>query len=103
MREFQEFLTALNCPLPGLAAPVSVYAQLLIGLLLIPGLATRWAGLLMAANFTVAVVLVVTGLNAPGEVVAREAFGPMMCVLAGLLLATRGPGRWSLDARLPGG
>ena len=85
---------------PAVAAPVSVYAQLLIGILLIPGLAVRWAGLLLAANFVVAVVLLTTGLDASGEVVAREAFGPMMCVLSGLLLATHGAGRWSVDERL---
>lgn len=100
MAEFQQFLAALNCPLPAVAAPVSVYAQLLIGILLIPGLAVRWAGLLLAANFVVAVVLLTTGLDASGEVVAREAFGPVMCVLSGLLLATHGAGRWSVDARL---
>lgn len=99
MAEFQAFLAGLNCPLPAVAAPVSVYAQLLVGVLLIPGLFTRWAGLLLAANFAVAVVLLATGLEAPAEAVAREIFGPMMCVLTGLILATGGPGRWSADAR----
>ncbi len=99
MAEFQAFLTSLNCPLPALAAPVSVWAQLLIGVLLIPGLLTRWAGLLLAANFAVAVWLL-SGLEAPAEAVVRELFGPMMCILAGLVLATHGPGRWSADARL---
>jgi putative oxidoreductase len=103
MAEFQAFLTGLDCPFPALAAPVSVYAQLLVGVLLIPGLLTRWAGLLLSMNFIIAVVLLALGLDAPGEVVAREVFGPMMCVLAGLLLATGGPGRWSVDARLARG
>ncbi|HZV84815.1 MAG TPA: DoxX family protein, partial [Brevundimonas sp.] len=82
-----------------LAAPVSVWAQLLVGVLLIPGVLTRWAGLLLAVNFIVAVVLL-RGLEAPADAVAREMFGPMMCVLAGLLLATHGPGAFSVDARL---
>jgi putative oxidoreductase len=99
MAEFQAFLAGLNCPLPALAAPVSVWAQLLIGVLLIPGLLTRWAGLLLAVNFAVAVWLL-SGLEAPAEAVARELFGPMMCVLAGLVLAAHGPGLWSADARL---
>ncbi|HEV7228521.1 DoxX family protein [Brevundimonas sp.] len=103
MAEFQAFLAGLNCPLPAVAAPVSVYAQLLVGILLVPGFLTRWAGLLLAVNFAVAVVLLATGLEAPGEAVAREVFGPMMCVLAGLILATGGPGRWSMDARFRGG
>lgn len=99
MAEFQAFLTGLNCPMPALAAPVSVWAQLLIGVLLIPGLLTRWAGLLLAVNFAVAVWLL-SGLDAPGEAVARELFGPMMCVLSGLVLAAHGAGRWSADAWL---
>ena len=99
MAEFQGFLASLNCPWPVLAAPVSVWAQLLIGVLLIPGLLTRWAGLLLAVNFTVAAWLL-SGLEAPGETVAREMFGPAMCILAGLILATHGAGAWSLDARL---
>jgi putative oxidoreductase len=99
MAEFQGFLASLNCPWPALAAPVSVWAQFLVGLLLIPGLLTRWAGLLLAVNFLVAAWLL-SGLQAPGEAVVREMFGPMMCVLAGLILATHGAGAYSADARL---
>ena len=99
MAEFQGFLAGLGCPTPALAAPVSVWAQFAVGVLLIPGLFTRWAGLLLSVNFAVAVWLL-SGLDAPAEGVARELFGPMMCVLAGLVLATRGPGEWSADAWL---
>jgi putative oxidoreductase len=99
MAEFQGFLASLNCPWPALAAPVSVWAQFLVGLLLIPGLLTRWAGLLLSVNFLVAAWLL-TRLDAPGEAVAREVFGPLMCVLAGLILATHGAGALSVDARL---
>ena len=100
MAEFAGFLTAIGSPMPDLAAPVSVWAQFLVGVLLIPGFLTRWAGLLLALNFLVAVALIGTtqGLFAD---VTRELFGPMMCVLAGLTVATHGPGRYSLDARLP--
>ncbi|GAA0616913.1 hypothetical protein GCM10009422_10050 [Brevundimonas kwangchunensis] len=94
--EFETFLTGLNCPMPAIAAPMSVWAQLLIGLLLIPGLFTRIAGLLLAVNFAVAIWLL-SGLQAPGEALARELFGPMMCVLAGLVFATHGGGRLSAD------
>jgi putative oxidoreductase len=99
MAEFAGFLTAIGSPLPDVAAPVSVWAQFLIGVLLIPGFLTRWAGLLLSLNFLVAVALIGTtqGLFAD---VTRELFGPMMCVLVGLILATHGPGRFSLDARL---
>ncbi len=99
MTEFAGFLTAINCPMPAIAAPVSVWAQFVVGLLLIPGLLTRWAGLLLAVNFLVAVGLISQSTGIFPDV-ARELFGPMMCVLAGLLLATHGAGRWSLDALL---
>lgn len=99
MAEFEGFLTRLNCPMPGLAAPVSVWAQLAIGVLLIPGFLTRWAGLLLAVNFVVAIGLIGTA-GGPGEALARDLFGPVMCVLAGLVFATQGPGGWSLDAWL---
>ncbi len=97
MREFEGFLAALNCPVPTVAAPLSVWTQFLIGVLLIPGLLTRWAGLLLAANFLVAVALIAPSQGLFPDV-TRELFGPMMCTLAGLVLATHGPGRWSVDA-----
>ncbi|MBN8529480.1 MAG: DoxX family protein [Caulobacterales bacterium] len=99
MREFEGFLTALNCPFPAVAAPTSVWVQFLIGVLLIPGLLTRWAGLLLAVNFLVAVALIATSQGVFQDV-TRELFGPMMCVLVGLVLATQGPGQWAVDAWL---
>ena len=101
MAEFAGFLAAIGSPMPSLAAPVSVWAQFLIGVLLIPGLLTRWAGMLLAVNFLVAVVLIGTSDGIFPDV-TRELFGPMMCVLAGLMLATYGAGRWSVDRRLGG-
>ena len=96
MQEFVGFLTVLSCPAPQLAAPVSVWAQFLVGGLLIPGLLTRWAGLLLAVNFLVAAALIGASQGVFADV-TRELFGPMMCVMAGLILATQGPGRWSVD------
>lgn len=92
MAEFEQFLAGLNCPLPGLAAPVSVWAQFAIGVLLIPGLLTRWAGLFLAANFVVAVVLI-----APTGASFRDLYPPAILVFIGLLLATTGAGRLSID------
>lgn len=99
MAEFQGFLTALNAPMPSLAAPVSVWAQMLIGVVLIPGLLTRWAGLLLSVNFLVAAALIAPTQGIFPDI-PRELFGPMMCVLAGLVLATHGAGAWSADAQL---
>lgn len=95
MAEFENFLRSLNCPMPEIAAPVSVWVQLGIGVLLIPGLFTRLAGILLAVNFLVAVVLfVAAGL---GE---REIYDPAILVFIGALLATHGAGLLSIDRLL---
>lgn len=95
MAEFEAFLAGLNCPLPGVAAPVSVWVQFAVGLALIPGVLTRWAGLLLGANFAVAVILLWGG-----GADARALFPPAILIFVGLVLAAHGAGRWSLDARL---
>lgn len=92
MTEFEGFLRTLNCPMPEIAAPVSVYAQLAIGVLLIPGLLTRFAGLVLAVNFIVAVVLL-AGSGAS----ERDLFPPAILVFVGFILAAEGPGALSLD------
>jgi putative oxidoreductase len=92
MAEFEAFLANLNCPMPSLAAPVSVWAQFAVGILLIPGLATRIAGLVLAANFIVAVVLL-AGAGAS----ERDLFPPAILVFVGLVLAAHGAGAWSAD------
>jgi putative oxidoreductase len=92
MEEFERFLRNLHCPLPWLAARVSVWAQFAIGVLLVPGLLTRWAGLLLTVNFVVAVLL----LQGSGASF-RELFPPGILVAIGLYFATAGAGRWSLD------
>lgn len=95
MTEFEAFLRSLNCPSPEIAAPVSVYAQLVIGVLLIPGLFARLAGLVLAFNFAVAVVLMMSaGL---GE---RDIYDPAILVFVGALLATTGAGALSVDRLL---
>ncbi|HYE43095.1 MAG TPA: DoxX family protein [Caulobacteraceae bacterium] len=95
MAEFVDFLAKLNCPLPDLAARVSVWVQFVTGVLLIGGMFTRWAGLLLAANFVVAVALI-----APTGASFRDLYPPTILVFIGLLLATTGAGRLSADAGL---
>jgi putative oxidoreductase len=95
MEEFAAFLQALNCPLPQIAAPVSVWVQLAIGILLIPGVFTRLAGGLLSVNFIVAVALM-AGAGADG----RSLFDPAIVVFVGLILASHGAGRWSVDQQL---
>ncbi len=92
MDEFEQFLTGIRCPMPALAAPLSVWAQFAIGALLIPGLWTRWAGLVLAVNFTVAVVLLL-GVGQD----FRQLFPPAILIFIGLSLASGGAGRVSLD------
>ena len=58
MHEFVEFLRKHRFPSPEILAPVSVYLQLAIGAGFILGLFTRWAGILCAINFAIAIALV---------------------------------------------
>jgi putative oxidoreductase len=97
MQEFVGFLTQLSCPVPELAAPVSVYAQFACGALILLGLLTRWAGLVMTFNFIVAVALLTVG---GGESDFRALFPPLVMIAIPLVLATHGGGRFSLDAAL---
>jgi putative oxidoreductase len=97
MQEFVQFLTALHCPAPELAAPVSVYAQFICGGLIVLGLLTRWAGLVMTFNFIVAVALLTLG---GGESDFRALFPPLVMIAVPLLLATHGAGRYAADALL---
>lgn len=97
MAEFAGFLASINCPLPHLAAPLSVWAQLIIGVLLISGLLTRPAGLLLSVNFAVAAWLLF-GLGQD----FRQLFPPAILIFVGLVLATGGPGPFALDRILHG-
>jgi len=79
---------------PGLLAPLSVYAQLAIGLAFVLGLMTRWAGILCAVHFIVAIALV-DRFGGP-----RMMFPAGCLVVIGFFLATHGAGRLSFDAAL---
>ncbi|HEV2079769.1 MAG TPA: DoxX family protein [Allosphingosinicella sp.] len=94
MDEFEKFMTQFNFVYPELMAPLSVYAQFACAILFILGLLTRWAGLVTAFNFVVAVWMV----HWP------EAFNlwwpALILVFLGILFATIGAGRYSLDHRI---
>lgn len=94
MHEFEAFLAAHHFAVPALLAPVSVYAQLLVGIAFILGLFTRWAGIVCVVNFVVAIVMV----EHSGGM--RAVFPSGVLVFIGLYLATHGAGRFSLDAAL---
>ena len=94
MAKFAAFLKQYGFPAPELMAPLGVAVQALCGALFVAGLATRWAGLLCALNFVIAIVMVDQHLG------VRGAYPAWSLVLIGLILATVGPGRYALDARI---
>lgn len=94
MEEFVGFLRAHHFILPELMAPLSVWAQFVCGILFVLGLLTRWAGLVMAFNFVVAVWMV----HWPQDF--RDWWPAIVLVFISLHFACRGGGRWSLDALL---
>jgi putative oxidoreductase len=93
MDEFARFLGRYGFAMPALMARLSVWAQFACGVAFIAGLGTRWAGLVCAFNFAVALWMV----DAPNGL--RAAFPAAMLVLFGALMATLGPGRYAVDAR----
>jgi len=94
MAEFAGFLAKFGFPAPGFMAPLSVWAQFLCGVAFILGLATRWAGLVCAFNFIVAIAMV----DHLGGV--RASFPSACLVVVGLYLATHGAGRLAIDSVL---
>jgi len=94
MAEFVAFLEAHRFVFPELMAPLSVWAQFVCGILLVLGLLTRWAGLLVAFNFVVAVWMV----HWPEDF--RGWWPAIVLVFLGLHFACAGGGRWSLDRLL---
>lgn len=91
MLEFEQFLAKFGFPAPAWMARVSAWAQLLIGIAFIAGVATRWAGLVCAIHFVVAIVMV----DMHGGI--RASFPSACLVVIGLYLACRGAGRISID------
>lgn len=92
MTEFETFLTEFGFVMPEVMAPLSVWFQFLCGIAFILGLLTRWAGLITAFNFTVAVWMVHWAQDFPGW------WPALILVFLGLAFATLGAGRYSLDA-----
>ena len=94
MAKFEAFLRQFKFPFPEFLAPFDVWLQFAIGAAFIAGLFTRWAGLLCAMNFVIAIAMV------DHHAGLRASFPALSLVLIGLILATKGPGRLSLDAIL---
>jgi putative oxidoreductase len=95
---FGQFLDQLGVPLPGLMAWVVTLVELLGGILLILGLLSRLAALLLTIDLVVAILLVKVnvGLIAPPEAGAGAELD--FALIAGFLaILLLGPGRVSLD------
>ena len=91
MLEFRDFLQQFGFAYPLFCAVLSVIGQFGGGLLLVLGLFTRFAGLVVAFNFVVAIWMVDSKAPYPA------AFPAMALVAAGLCLMFTGAGRHSLD------
>ena len=78
MDEFIAFLTQFNFIMPELMAPLCVWAQFLCGIFFVVGLLTRWAGLITTFVFIVW-------------------WPALILVFLGILFATLGAGRYSVD------
>ena len=91
MDEFTKFLTQFGFFMPEVMAPLSVYAQFAAGIAFILGLFTRWAGLITAFNFLVAVWMVHWNDPVPGIWPAA------ILIFLGLYFGTLGGGRYALD------
>jgi putative oxidoreductase len=90
-RAFAAYLAKFHFPLPYLMARISVYAQALMGVGFITGFLTRWAGLLCAIHFAVALAMVdrFAGI--------RGAFPAASLLVIGIFLAFHGAGRFGFD------
>ncbi len=94
MHEFAGFLRANGFAYPQIMAPLSVWAQFLVGVAFLLGAFTRWAGLICAFNFVIACVMVHWHQDLRGWWPAA------VLVAIGGLMATHGAGRFSLDELL---
>lgn len=96
MAEFVAFLTQFGFAAPELMASLCVWAQFLCGIAFILGALTRWAGLVTVIVFVVAVAMVHWPEGFAGW------WPALILVFLGILFATRGAGRYSVDHWIEG-
>ena len=94
-----EFFASLNIPLPGLSATFCSGLEFVGGLLLILGLGSRFIGLLLTANMSVAYWTadrdaLLSIFSDPGKFYNAD---PYTFLFAALLILIFGPGIFSLD------
>lgn len=93
---FGDFLERNGFPYPMLSAHLSVYAQFGSGLLILLGLYTRLAALVMCVNFLVALVMVHVGLPFDANI------APLAMFFGSVFLLFHGAGPLALDNRVAG-
>jgi putative oxidoreductase len=85
------YFARVGIPLPGLAAPLVAVLELVGGILLCLGFATRWLGLLFAVEFAV-----VTFWVAVPRAGWRGSSLELMLLAAAILFSLAGPGKAAL-------
>ena len=90
MKEFETFLAQVHFPFPLVCAVVSVYSQLIAGLLILAGWKIRWAGAVMVVNFLLAIFMVHRGQN------LEQMTSPLAMLFGSLLFLFEGAGRYKL-------
>jgi len=96
---FAGFLGQIGVPAPGVSALLAALAEFGGGVLLITGVAMRWAMIPLA--FT----MLVAAFTVHGDAFAASNNGmefPLTLGVVAIGLALTGPGRWTLLALLPG-
>ncbi|UYV15708.1 DoxX family protein [Porphyrobacter sp. ULC335] len=96
MEEFIGFMTAAGFPAPAFCARLTVFTQLLAGVMLVTGVGVRLAGLIIAVTFVVALVMVHWSQD------LRLWWPALSLVVIGLHLMARGGGPLAIDAKLVG-
>jgi putative oxidoreductase len=99
---FGQVLGQIGIPLPGLMGFVVTFVELVGGILLIVGLLSRLAALLLTINLTVAILLVKVnvGLIAPSDAPGVGAELDLALIAGFLVILLAGPGKLSLDYAL---
>jgi putative oxidoreductase len=91
MIKFRDFLQLFNFPAPLLSAMVSVYAQLLAGVMIVLGWKIRLAAMLMIVNFLVAIIMVHRGDS------FEQATPALAMLFCSVLFLFSGAGKYSMD------
>lgn len=94
MIEFRDFLDLHHTPFPLLAAILSVYAQLICGMLFVVGAFVRLAAVVMIINFVAALIIAHIGTT------FLESFDALMMLFGSAFFLFYGAGKLSIDDRM---